>query len=65
MGSVALALRGTGDWDVVHGPLQEAADAELTVSRLVSFLDAGFRAPVVEAPSSGVGQVSSAVGQEK
>jgi AcrR family transcriptional regulator len=65
MGSVALALRGTSDWDVVHGHLREAADAELTVSRLVNFLDAAFRAPVVEAPVSGVGQVSSAVGQEK
>ena len=60
----AYISRGTGDWDVVHGPLQEAADAELTVSRLVNFLDAAFRAPVVETPSAVVG-VPSAVGQEK
>ena len=33
-----------------------AADAELTVQRLVNFLDAAFRAPVVEAPVSGVAQ---------
>ena len=59
MGSVALALRGTGDWDLVRGPLQESNDTEIMLFRLMNFLEAAFRAPVVRVP------VSVAVGEEK
>lgn len=59
MGSVALALRGTGDWDVFEAPLQEPGDTELMLRRLVNFLDAAFRAPVVTM------SVSLAAGEDK
>jgi Tetracyclin repressor-like, C-terminal domain len=59
MGSIALALRGTGDWDVFQGPLQDTGDTELMLQRLVNFLEAAFRAPVVRVP------VSTAVGEER
>jgi AcrR family transcriptional regulator len=52
MGSVALALRGTGDWDVFEAPLQEPGDTELMLRRLVNFLDAAFRAPVLSMSAS-------------
>jgi AcrR family transcriptional regulator len=52
MGSVAMALRGTSDWEAFDGGLQEPRDTEMLLRRLVGFLDAGFRAPVVEAPRS-------------
>lgn len=59
MGSIALALRGTGDWDVLEGPLQESGDTQLMLGRLVNFLDAAFHAPVHRAP------MAVAVGEEK
>ena len=58
-GSVALALRGTSDWDVFQGALQETGDTEMMLRRLVNFLDAAFRAPVLRIPAS------RAVGEEK
>jgi AcrR family transcriptional regulator len=48
MGSVAHALRGTGDWKALDGPLHEPGDADLMPHRLVNFLDAAFRAPLEE-----------------
>jgi AcrR family transcriptional regulator len=60
MGSIALALRGTGDWDVFQGTLQDSGDTELMLRRLVAFLEAAFRAPAVCVPTS-----SMAVGEEK
>jgi AcrR family transcriptional regulator len=59
MGSVSQALRGTGDWEVFQGVLQESGDTALMLHRLVNFLDAALRAPVVRMP------VSIAVGEEK
>ncbi len=60
MGAIALALRGTGDWDVFQGALQDNGDTELMLRRLVAFLEAAFRAPAVCVPTS-----SMAVGEEK
>jgi hypothetical protein len=60
MGSVAAALRGSGDWDVFQGTLQDTGDTDLMVRRLVTFLDAAFRAPAVCVEASGM-----AVGEEK
>lgn len=58
MGSIALALRGTGDWDVLEVRLQEP-DEELMLGRLLNFLDAAFHAPVLRVP------MAVAVGEEK
>jgi AcrR family transcriptional regulator len=60
MGSIALALRGTGDWDVFQGTLLDSGDNELMLQRLVNFLEAAFRAPAVRVPVASV-----AVGEEK
>jgi AcrR family transcriptional regulator len=60
MGSIALALRGTGDWDVFQGTPLDSGDNDLMLQRLVNFLEAAFRAPVVRIPLSSV-----AVGEEK
>jgi AcrR family transcriptional regulator len=60
MGSVSQALRGTGDWEAFQGMLQDSGDTELMLRRLVSFLEAGLRAPVVRFPLSSV-----AVGEER
>jgi AcrR family transcriptional regulator len=59
MGSIALALRGTSDWDVFQAPLQDSGGTELMLRRLVNFLEAAFRAPVVRATAS------AAVGEER
>jgi AcrR family transcriptional regulator len=47
MGAVSLALRGPGHWDGFEAILQEHDDPDLTLRRLVSFLEAGLRAPMV------------------
>ena len=60
MGSLALALRGTGDWEAFQGVLEESGDTELMLRRLVNFLEAAFRAPLVRVPAS-----SMAVGEER
>jgi AcrR family transcriptional regulator len=59
MGSIALALRGTGDWDVLDVRLQESHDTEVMLGRLLNFLDAAFHAPVLRVP------IAVAVGEEK
>jgi len=59
MGCVSQALRGTSGWEVFQGALQESRDTELMLSRLLNFLDAAFRAPVVHS------QVSVAVGEDR
>lgn len=60
MGSIAVTLRGTGDWDIFQKTLQDTGDTELMLRRLVTFLDAAFRAPAVCVDAS-----SLAVGEEK
>jgi AcrR family transcriptional regulator len=66
MGSIALALRGTGDWEVFEGPLHDSGDNDLMLRRLVNFLDAAFRAPVISMPeSSEPAPVAAAVVEEK
>ncbi len=51
IGAVSQALRGTHDWEVTDNPLHDAAEdsdnAVLTIERLVAFVCAGFRAPVM------------------
>jgi AcrR family transcriptional regulator len=44
-GAITQALRGARDWEVAESPLRESG-AELTLSRLIAFVCAGFRAPV-------------------
>jgi AcrR family transcriptional regulator len=45
-GAIAQALRGGRDWEITDSPLRDSS-AELTLDRLIAFVSAGFRAPVV------------------
>lgn len=63
-GSVSQALRGTGDMQMFQGVLQESGDTDLMLRRLVNFLEAGLRAPVVAMPVESVVE-SVAVGEER
>jgi AcrR family transcriptional regulator len=49
MGATAQAMRGKKDWEVFDRARLDNSDAELVLERLISFLSAGFRSPVVRA----------------
>lgn len=46
MGATAQALRGTKDWEIFGGPSRGDAESEVIMQRLMTFLEAAFRAPV-------------------